>query len=67
MEQFSGYPVLEGGLAHTAELCDRVLCLPMANDLSDEEVLAISAIVSPDQQGADVSVRRAADPPTLIV
>jgi dTDP-4-amino-4,6-dideoxygalactose transaminase len=66
MEPFGGYPVLDGGLACTAELCDRVLCLPMANDLSDEEVLAISAIVSPDQRGVDVSMHGAADPSDLI-
>jgi dTDP-4-amino-4,6-dideoxygalactose transaminase len=65
MEPFSSYPVLGDGLACTAELCDRVLCLPMANDLSSEEVLAISAIVDPDPQD-DVSAQREVDPPTLL-
>jgi dTDP-4-amino-4,6-dideoxygalactose transaminase len=51
IEPFGDYPALDGGLSCTAELHDRVLCLPMANDLSDHEVLAISAILSPDSRG----------------
>jgi dTDP-4-amino-4,6-dideoxygalactose transaminase len=66
MEPFGDCPVVDGGLAHTADLCDRMLCLPMANDLSDEEVLEISAIVGPDQRGADMSARDTTDLPDLI-
>ena len=47
-EQFDGFPIYDGRLEHTTELHDRVLCLPMANDLSDEEISAIGAILDPN-------------------
>ena len=39
---FSGYPTVGGDLATTIDLHNRILCLPMANDLSSNEVQAIS-------------------------
>jgi dTDP-4-amino-4,6-dideoxygalactose transaminase len=46
-ESFRGFPMFGGELGHTTELHDRVLCLPMANDLSAEEISAIGAILAP--------------------
>ena len=46
MEPFRDCPVLGDGLQCTAALRERVLCLPMANDLSGDEVSAISSALS---------------------
>lgn len=48
IERFDGFPSCDGDLGHTTELHDRLLCLPMANDLSDEEISAIGAILTID-------------------
>ena len=45
MKPFSDCPVLGGGLECTTDLRDRVLCLPMANDLSAHEISAIASVV----------------------
>ena len=37
-----------GNLARTEDLCERILCLPMANDLSDAELQRIVAALAPD-------------------
>lgn len=38
---------IEGGVANAEDLYRRLLCLPMANDLSVDEVAAIAAAVGP--------------------
>jgi dTDP-4-amino-4,6-dideoxygalactose transaminase len=50
MEPFRDYPVLGGGLGCTTDLRERVLCLPMANDLSGDEVSAISSVIRAEQK-----------------
>jgi dTDP-4-amino-4,6-dideoxygalactose transaminase len=55
-EPFGDFPSCDGHLGHTTELHDRVLCLPMANDLSDEEISSIGAILDPHAGGTDVRV-----------
>lgn len=66
MTPFRDCPARGGGLECTTDLHDRVLCLPMANDLSAEEVLAITSVVRAEQEGvpgrADVSQASSANP-----
>lgn len=47
MPAFSGAPVGAGGLAHTEELSARLLCLPMAADLTAAELDSIAATLGP--------------------
>ena len=55
MKPFSDCPVVVGGLESTTDLRDRVLCLPMANDLSADEVQVIASVLD-DQRGSDARV-----------
>jgi dTDP-4-amino-4,6-dideoxygalactose transaminase len=43
------WPILDGGLPCTAALRERILCLPMANDLSRAEIEAISSVVATER------------------
>jgi hypothetical protein len=51
MKPFSDCPVLGGGLQCTTDLRDRLLCLPMANDLSGDEILAITSALRAEREG----------------
>ena len=45
MEAFAGCDVASGGLGQTEALAARMLCLPMAGDLTDAELARIAAVV----------------------
>jgi dTDP-4-amino-4,6-dideoxygalactose transaminase len=55
LKPFSDCPVRGGGLECTTDLRDRVLCLPMANDLSADEISAITSVVRTERE-ADARV-----------
>lgn len=52
IESFRGLSASDGELGHTTELHDRVLCLPMANDLSEDETSAIGAVLAQAPEGS---------------
>jgi dTDP-4-amino-4,6-dideoxygalactose transaminase len=54
MAPFRHWPIVDGGLPRTAELRDRVLCLPMANDLTDLELEVIAATLAPARAPGEV-------------
>jgi dTDP-4-amino-4,6-dideoxygalactose transaminase len=46
MAPFRRRPIAPGGLPRTAELSERILCLPMANDLTEVELEAIASVLA---------------------
>lgn len=47
MEPFRYIPVAEDDLAATEDLYGRILCLPMANDLTEDETSAVAGVLAP--------------------
>jgi dTDP-4-amino-4,6-dideoxygalactose transaminase len=61
MELFRNWPTAGGDLACTRELCGRLLCLPMANDLTDPEIEMISAVLRSEQDPGKIVSREPVD------
>ena len=57
MEPFRHLPVSDGGLDATEDLYGRILCLPMANDLTGDELDAVAGVL---EFGPKLDVARAA-------
>jgi dTDP-4-amino-4,6-dideoxygalactose transaminase len=58
MAAFRHWPIADGELPRTEALHRRILCLPMANDLTDFEMAAIAAVLRSNRVDDDaVSVR----------
>jgi dTDP-4-amino-4,6-dideoxygalactose transaminase len=45
MERFADTPLGSGGLSATDDIANRLLCLPMANDLSPDEIDTVAAVL----------------------
>jgi dTDP-4-amino-4,6-dideoxygalactose transaminase len=50
MTPFTHFPVVDGDLSQTVALHDRILCLPMANDLTDAEIRMIAAVLEHERR-----------------
>jgi dTDP-4-amino-4,6-dideoxygalactose transaminase len=50
MAPFMHFPVVDGDLSQTVALHDRILCLPMANNLTHTEIRAITAVLGPKRR-----------------
>ena len=55
MPAFRDATVADGGVAVTESLAERMLCLPMANDLDADELLAIAAIVTASERAPSLA------------
>lgn len=60
IEPFRRWGIADGNLQQTDELCERILCLPMANDLADVELEMIAAILRPDEPTSRLGPHEAA-------
>ena len=50
LDALRAWPVAAGGLDRTEQLADRILCLPMASDLTDAEIDLVAAALAPAAQ-----------------
>ena len=57
MDPYRHWPIVDGGLPQTAGLHERILCLPMANDLSDAELEVIASMLRCGQAAEEMGAR----------
>jgi dTDP-4-amino-4,6-dideoxygalactose transaminase len=57
MDPYRHWPIVDGGLSQTAELHKRILCLPMANDLTDLELEVIGSLLHSDKVADEMGAR----------
>jgi dTDP-4-amino-4,6-dideoxygalactose transaminase len=55
IEPFRHWPVADGDLTRTDDLCKRVLCLPMTNDLTDTELDGIATVLRSGQTSTEMA------------
>jgi len=64
MAPFRHLPTSDGGLGATEDLYGRILCLPMANDLTEDELATIAGVLETEQAPHAVTGRGATARPT---